>query len=131
MDGESFDFALTHLALAEEATATAFASSIRAGEALLESQARMSKLEWEKWMAEKVSVPLQTASTYMRLARVRASLPADIDTIEKAGAYLARRVRQSTDWLDAVEAAAAGEMTEDGLTDLAVELACRGLEDAD
>jgi transposase len=78
-------------ALCEEAEATALQHALRAGDALNAAHAQVGKQGWRAWAAEFFSGSDTTANRYMRLARYRDKIPADIVTLAGAeGALLGK-----------------------------------------
>jgi hypothetical protein len=52
--------------------------AMAAGEMLIEAKAQLKHGEWRPWLAERCGIPERTASRYMKLARNRTTIEAEI-----------------------------------------------------
>lgn len=88
-DDLEFSNSLTDLAARIKAEHDAYIAAVKqsltramaAGDMLIEAKAQLKHGQWRQWLAERCGIPERTASHYMRLARNRPAIEAEIGTV--------------------------------------------------
>src|SRR5512132_3943034 len=71
---------------AQQAGCNALHQALDAGDALIRIQQQVTGCPWKKWLAANCSIPVRTALLYVRLAKHRGEIEAQLEELSIRGA---------------------------------------------